>query len=147
MTEFFYYVELHRDTPTPCGGVTSLKETPGMQRLDEEQNPKFYTAALYDLHYLTVKCLSRVVIGAQSTTALKDYKNTKPGGNYAATIATHNMAWRKLCAVYGHNMPQTDMDRIGDVLKLVELYQGHNKTKNKYLQRLDSTGFRHYCSL
>ena len=112
-----------------------------MQRLDEEQNEKFYTAALYDLHYLTVKCLSRVVIGAQSTTALKIYKNTMAGGNYAATIATHNMAWRKLCAVYGHNMPQTDTDRIEDILKLVEQYQGHKKTRKKYLQSLVSTGY------
>ena len=50
------------------------------------------------------------------------------------------MAWRKLCAVYGHNMPQTDMDRIEDILKMVEQYQGHNKTRKKYLQRLFSTG-------
>ena len=101
MKELFDYVELHGDTPTSCEGVTSLmiRETPGMLRLDEEINPKFYTAALYDVHYLTVKCLSRVVIGAQLTTALKDYKNTKPGGNYAAAIATHNMAWPRAQAV------------------------------------------------
>ena len=33
------------------------------------------------------------------------------------------------------------MDRIKDILQLVEAYQGHNKTRRKYLQKLDSTGF------
>ena len=35
------------------------------------------------------------------------------------------------------------MDMIGDVLNLVEqyMYQGSNKTRKKYLQRLDSTGY------
>ena len=31
--------------------------------------------------------------------------------------------------------------RIEDVLTLVEAYQGHKKTRRKYLQKLDSTGF------
>ena len=33
------------------------------------------------------------------------------------------------------------MDRIEDILKLVESYQGHNKTRTKYLQKLGDTGF------
>ena len=53
----------------------------------------------------------------------------------------HNMAWRKLCAVYGHDMPMTNMDRIEDILQLLESYQGHNKTRRKYLQKLGDTGF------
>ena len=43
-TELFDYVELHGDTPTPCEGITSLKATPGMLRIDKEINPKFYSA-------------------------------------------------------------------------------------------------------
>ena len=85
ITWLFKYVELHGHTPTPCEGVTSLRETPGMQRLNEERNPKFYTAALYDVHDLTVKCLPRVVIRAQSTTALKDYKARSQVGTMQTT--------------------------------------------------------------
>ena len=71
---------------------------------------------------MTVQCLSRVVIGASSTAALQVYQQTGSGDNYAATLATHNVAWQKLCAVYGHDMPRTNMDRIEDVRKLVEAY-------------------------
>ena len=93
---------------------------------------------------MTVQCLSRVVIGVSSTGALQEYQQTTSGENYAATLANHNAAWHKLCAVYGHDMPRTNMDRIEDVLTLVEVYQGgHNKTGKKYLQQLDSTGFTH----
>ena len=75
---------------------------------------------------MTVKCLSKVVIGVNSAkTTLTEYEKTKPGANYAATTAVHNMAWRKLCAVYGHDMPKTHMDRIKDLLRLVEAYQGY----------------------
>ena len=139
----FDYIGVHGDTPTACEGTTTLSETPGMLRLTQEFNPKYYmyAAALYDLHYMTVQCLSRVVIGASSAAALQTYQQTGPGGNYAATLATHDLAWQKLCAVYGHDMPRTNMDRIEDVLKLVETYQGHNKTRRKYLQTLGSTGF------
>ena len=54
-----------------------------------------------------------------------DRVRSDSGGNCAATLATHNVAWRKLCAVYGHDMPRTntDINRIEDVLKLVEAYQ------------------------
>ena len=38
-------------------------------------------------------------------------------------------------------MAKTNMDRIEDILKLVESYQGHNKTRRKYLQKLGDTGF------
>ena len=86
---------------------------------------------MYDLHYMTVQCLSRVVIGASSTAALKVYQQTGAGDNYAATLATHNVAWQKLSAVYGHDMPRTNMDRIEDILRLVEAYQGGNKTRRK----------------
>ena len=62
----FDYIGIHDDTPTACEGITTLSETPGMLRLTQEFNPKYYAAALYDLHYMTVQCLSRVVIGASS---------------------------------------------------------------------------------
>ena len=38
-------------------------------------------------------------------------------------------------------MPKTNMDKIEDILKLVDSYQGHNKTRMKYLQKLGDTGF------
>ena len=43
-----------------------------MLRLAQEFNPKYYAAALYDLHYMTVQCLSRVVIGVSSTGDLQE---------------------------------------------------------------------------
>ena len=114
-----------------------------MMRLGRARNPKYYAAAVYGLHYMTVRCLSRAVIGANSTAALNVYQQAGPGVNYAATLATHDVAWRNLCAVhvYGHAMPKTDMDRTEDILKLVESYQGHNKTRRKYLETLGDTGF------
>ena len=54
---------------------------------------------------------------------------------------SHNMVWRKLCTLYGHEMPQTDMARTEVILKLVEIYQGHNTTRRKFLLKLDSTGY------
>ena len=80
-------------------------------------------------------------IGASSAAALQTYQQTGSGGNYAATLATHNVAWQKVCARYGHDMPRTNMYRIEDLLKLVEACQGHNKTRRKYLQKLGTTGF------
>ena len=61
---------------------------------------------------MTVRCLSRVVIKANSTAVLRIrfYQQTGPGGNYATPLATHYVAWCKLCAVYGHAMPKTNMD-------------------------------------
>ena len=64
---------------------------------------------------MPMKCLSRVVIGAHSTAALTIYQHAGPGGKYATTLATHTVAWRKLCAVYGYGMPKTNMDRIEDI--------------------------------
>ena len=84
ISELFDYIGIHGDTPTACEGVTTLNDTPGMLRLEQKCNPKYYAAALYDLHYMTVQCLSRVVIGASSTAALRIYQQTGPGGNYAA---------------------------------------------------------------
>ena len=63
-----------------------------MLRLDQECDTKYYAAALCDLHYKAVNVLSRVVIGGHSTAALKTYQQTGPGGNYATTLATHNVA-------------------------------------------------------
>ena len=97
----FDYIGVHGDTPTACEGVTTLSDTPGMLRLTQEYNPKYYAAALYDLHYMTVQCLSRVVIRTSSSAALQEYQQARAGENYAATLATHNAAWHKLCAVYG----------------------------------------------
>ena len=101
MTELFDYMELHGNTLTPCDHLTQGNSRDASTRRGAE--PKILHCgtlrpALSDSKVL----ISRVVVGAQSTTALKNYENTKPGGNYTATVATHNLAWRKLCAVYGH---------------------------------------------
>ena len=143
ITALFDYIEVHGDTPTACEGVITFSKTPGMLRLTQEFNPKYYAAALYDLHCMTVQCLLRVVIGASSAAALQTYQQTGSGtgGNYAATLATHNVAWQKVCTVYGHDMPRTNMGRIEDLLKRVEAYQGHNKTRRKYLEKLGDTAF------
>ena len=51
----FDYIGVHGDTPTACEGTTTLSKTPGMLRLTQECNPKYYAAAFYDLHYMAVQ--------------------------------------------------------------------------------------------
>ena len=91
--ELFDHICMHGDTPTACEGITTIEDTPGQSRLATESTPRFYTTALYDLHDMTVKIWSKVVIGTNSSKAtLAEYEKTKPGANYAATAAAHNMA-------------------------------------------------------
>ena len=61
ISELFDYIEIHGDTPTACEGVSTLDVAPDMYQICcdltrtgpgvQEYNPKYYAAALYDLHY------------------------------------------------------------------------------------------------